>query len=102
MDISALSSVANLLTPSSSTQGTGAVSSDGTGMFDDIFNGLISNVNDTDSTFQSDIVQEAAGELDNPQQLMVDSSKATIALQLVSSVRNDALQAYNEIMRIQA
>jgi len=70
-------------------------------MFSDIYNNLISNVNQTDSSLQADIVKSAAGQLDNPQQLLIDSSKASIALQLVSSVRNDALQAYGDITKMQ-
>lgn len=68
--------------------------------FGDIFNGLINNVNTTDATFQSDTVKAAAGELDNPHQLLIDSTKASIALQMFSSVRNNALDAYNDIMKM--
>jgi len=103
MDISALSQIVG--SAGSSLVGTqqtaGASATGGTSMFSDIYNNLISNVNQTDSSLQADIVKSAAGQLDNPQQLLIDSSKASIALQLVSSVRNDALQAYGDITKMQ-
>ena len=98
MDISAISSLASLGT----TGITGTQqSTDGTSMFKDIYNGLIDNVNQTDSAFQGDIVKAAEGELDNPEQLAIDSSKAQIALQMFTSVRNDALDAYNDVIKMQ-
>jgi flagellar hook-basal body complex protein FliE len=103
MDISALSQIVG--SAGSSLVGTqqtaGASAAGGTSMFSDIYNNLISNVNQTDSSLHADIVKSAAGQLDNPQQLLIDSSKASIALQLVSSVRNDALQAYGDITKMQ-
>jgi flagellar hook-basal body complex protein FliE len=101
MNIQAISSLANVSQTGLGTQQGVTPAADGTQMFGDILNGMITNVNQTDSAFQSDIVKEAAGELDDPQQLLIDSSKASIALQLVTSVRNDALQAYNDITKMQ-
>lgn len=103
---SALSSAMSALDPSSvqtagqASDGDAVGSVDGTGMFRNIADSLISNANQTDAAFQQDIVKAAAGELDNPQQLMIDSSKASIALQMVASVRNEALDAYNDIIKM--
>lgn len=74
---------------------------DGTQMFQNVLGDLISNVNQTDSVYQADIVKAAAGELDNPHQLLIDSQKANIALQLTISVRNKALESYNSIVNMQ-
>ena len=80
---------------------TGSVASaDGTSMFSDLYNGLIDNANSTNSAFEGDIVKAAQGELDNPQQLTIDSTKANIAIQLVSSVRSQALEAYNDVIKM--
>lgn len=102
MDISSVSQLAanSLLTSTGSSQGTSTSSTDGSQMFSDILSGLVDNVNTTDAAFQSDMVKAAQGELSNPHQLLIDSSKATVALQLASSVKNDALQAYNDIIRM--
>ncbi|ADU28073.1 flagellar hook-basal body complex protein FliE [Ethanoligenens harbinense YUAN-3] len=85
----------------STAQTASGTTVDGTQMFGDIYNQLVDGVNQTDSAFQADIVKAAAGEMDNPAQLLIDSSKAQVALQLASSVRNNALQAYNTVMNMQ-
>lgn len=74
--------------------------SSGTSAFKNIYNALIQNVNTTNEAFEGDIVKASAGELDNPHQLLIDSTKVRIALQLVSNVRNDALSAYQEITKM--
>jgi flagellar hook-basal body complex protein FliE len=99
MDISALSQLSSIPSLLSTQQGT-STNGTGTSMFQDILGNLIGDANSTDSAFQSDIVQAAAGELSNPQQLEIDSTKAGIALQLVSNVRNDALTAYDDIIKM--
>jgi flagellar hook-basal body complex protein FliE len=99
MDISALSQLSSMPSLLSTQQST-STGGDGTSMFQDILGGLIGDANSTDSAFQADIVQAASGELSNPQQLEIDSTKAGIALQLVSNVRNDALEAYNDVIKM--
>lgn len=99
MNISALSA-AGAAQAAAGVQTQTAASADGTSMFRDIFQNLVGDVNATDSAFQADTVKAAEGELDNPQQLLIDSTKASIALQLVTSVRNDALQAYSDIIKM--
>lgn len=71
-----------------------------TSMFNGILDNLVNGVNTTNEALEGDIVKAASGELDNPQQLLIDSTKAKIALQLVSNVRNDALSAYNDIIKM--
>lgn len=103
MNISALSSLASSSLSNLATSSTGSSGSsvDGTQMFGDLYNQLVDGVNQTDSAFQADIVKAAAGEMDNPAQLLIDSSKAQVSLQLASSVRSTALQAYNTIANMQ-
>lgn len=99
MDLSSIASIGSLNSllpgkvdsPSSTNQ---------TSMFSDLYDSLVNNVNSTDTAFNGDIVKAAEGELDNPHQLVIDSSKANIALKLFSSVRNDALSAYNDIIKM--
>jgi len=61
----------------------------------------VKNMTETDATFQADIVKNAKGELDNPHTLLIDSEKANIALQMGISLRNKALEGYNDIIRMQ-
>jgi flagellar hook-basal body complex protein FliE len=42
-----------------------------------------------------------SGQADNLHQVMIDGSKAEIALQLTVQIRNKIMDAYNEIMRMQ-
>lgn len=74
---------------------------DGTAMFKDVLSNVMSSANNTDSVFQADVVKAAAGELDNPQQLLIDASKANVSLQLAVGVRDKALDAYNSILSMQ-
>jgi flagellar hook-basal body complex protein FliE len=103
MDISALSQVASgMLQQAGSVSGVSSQQNadGGMQMFSDIFDGLVGSVNQTDSQLQGDTLKAAEGELDNPHQLLIDSTKATISMQLLTSVRNDALQAYNDIIKM--
>jgi flagellar hook-basal body complex protein FliE len=47
-------------------------------------------------------VQAAAGTLSDPAEYMIASTQASLATQLTVAVRNKALDAFNEIMRMQA
>jgi flagellar hook-basal body complex protein FliE len=47
-------------------------------------------------------VQAAAGTLADPADYMIASTEASLATQLTVAVRNKALDAFNEIMRMQA
>lgn len=80
---------------------SGSSGSDGSSMFKDVLDNVVGNINSTDSTFQGDLVRAAAGELDNPHQLLIDSDEANISLQLGVSVRDRALEAYNSIISMQ-
>ena len=47
-------------------------------------------------------VQAATGNLQDVHDYMIASSEASLAMQLTTAVRNKALDAFNEIMRMQA
>ena len=83
-----------------STQSAGTQQDGTSSMFSDVLGGLLNQVNTTDAAFQGDIVKAAEGEMDNPQQLVIDSTKANVALQLVSNIRTSALSAYNDIIKM--
>ena len=47
-------------------------------------------------------VQAATGNLQDVHDYMIASTEASLAMQLTTAVRNKALDAFNEIMRMQA
>lgn len=68
--------------------------------FEDLLKNAISQVTVTDQAVKQDVVSVAKGETDSLHTITIDSAKADLALQTLVQVRNKALDAYNEIMRI--
>ena len=68
--------------------------------FKDILTQQIETVKSTQKTVESDMAKLAAGQVDDIHTLMINSAKADLAIQTLVQVRNKALDAYNEIMRI--
>ncbi len=61
----------------------------------------LGNVNDLQKNSDRMNAALASGQLDDISQAVIASEKATIALQLTLQVRNRAIDAYQEIMRMQ-
>lgn len=68
--------------------------------FSSIFSQAIDTVNQTDSVTKKDSFLLAQGESDDLHTLIINSSKAGIAVDMMVALRNRALDAYNEIMRM--
>jgi flagellar hook-basal body complex protein FliE len=68
--------------------------------FKDLLNNAISAVESTDAAVKSDMAALALGETDAIHNVTIDAAKADLAIQTLVAVRNKALDAYNEIMRI--
>lgn len=71
---------------------------DGAGKF---FSELVSKVNDLQTQSDKSIQGLASGENKNLHEVMISMEKASISFQFMSSVRNKALEAYQEVMRMQ-
>jgi len=71
---------------------------DGAGKF---FSELVSKVNDLQTQSDKAIQGLASGESKNLHEVMISMEKASISFQFMSSVRNKALEAYQEVMRMQ-
>jgi len=54
----------------------------------------------TDAAAKFDVVNLATGNSDSPHNITINAAKADLAVEMLVSVRNKALDAYNEIMRI--
>jgi flagellar hook-basal body complex protein FliE len=82
------------------------VKSDGTNnkkdenLFNNIFNNALNNYIDAENKVDKDIEELSTGKSDDLHNLMINTQKAEISLDLFLQLRNKALDAYNEIMRI--
>lgn len=77
-----------------------SVESTGMSLFASVFQSAIDNVRQTNAV-QVDLEYKlATGQIDNPAELTLAMSKATTAAELLMQMRNQALDAYNELMRI--
>ena len=65
-----------------------------------IFKSAIDNVKETDAQKTQLQYLMATGQLDNPAELTLASSKYEMSVNLLVQLRNRAVEAYNEIMRI--
>jgi flagellar hook-basal body complex protein FliE len=71
---------------------------EGAGKF---FSELVSKVNDMQVSSDKSIQALASGENKNLHEVMISMEKASISFQFMSSVRDKALSAYQEVMRMQ-
>lgn len=68
--------------------------------FGDILKDAIDNVVETETAVNEGAIKIATGDADALHTLTIDMAKADLALQTLVQIRNKALDAYNEIMRI--
>ena len=68
--------------------------------FLDVFKNAVNDVNETDAAAKQSEMLAALGETDDLHTLMINITKADMALQTMVQIRNKALDAYNEIMKI--
>ena len=68
--------------------------------FEDLLKNAVGSVNETDSVVKMDQVNLASGKTDDLHTITIDAAKADLALQTLVQVRNKALDAYNEIMKM--
>lgn len=72
----------------------------GAGVFADIFQTAIDNVKTTDAEKNQAEYLLATGQLDDPAELTIASTKAQLSVDLLVQLRNKALDAYSELTRI--
>lgn len=93
--VNGLNRVLDTAKTSDNTQNTSNVS------FKSILEGLINNTNETDNADKMANLELLTGDLDNMHDVVIAGEEADIALRLTMSIRNKALDAYTEIMRMQ-
>lgn len=72
----------------------------GESMFTQIFQSMVDNVKETDAAKNEAYYALVTGQLDNPAEATIAASQALTATQLLVQIRNRALDAYNELIRI--
>ena len=67
----------------------------------DIFQDIITQAKETQAITDQDSLNLALGQTDDLHNVMINAEKAAIALELTVQVTSKAINAYNEIMRMQ-
>ena len=109
MDISSITSALNsaATTSISGTSSTSSIGTDPTNPtsasdFASQLGGAVDNLQQLQSTSNELAIQAVTGNLDDIHNATIASSRAQVTLELVAGVRNKAVDAFNEIMRMQA
>lgn len=117
MTISALEAV-SALTSSSAVSGTGyltgpdvidpsslastAATSASSGAFGSVLTGAVDNLQGLQDTSNALAVRAVTGDLDDIHDYTIASTEAKVTLELTAAIRNKAVDAFTEIMRMQA
>ena len=73
---------------------------EGIAAFKSVFEEAINDVRKTEDTLAKNQYLLATGQIEDPHTVSIASSEAQLASDVLVSLRNKALEAYNEIMRI--
>ena len=107
MTIPAIGAVSGLgasagLTATSGASAAPAPSGTGGGSFGNALTGAIDDLQQLQGTSDKLAIQAVTGNLDDIHNATLASTRAQVTLELVAGVRNKAVDAFNEIMRMQA
>ncbi|MET4094891.1 flagellar hook-basal body complex protein FliE [Arthrobacter sp. UYCu712] len=101
MPVSPIAPVQGVL-PSNFVSGAGAATgTDGSG-FASTLTGAVDNLQQLQSTSKELAVSAVTGNLDDIHNATLAASRAQITLELMATVRNKGVDAFNEVMRMQA
>ncbi len=84
------------------TTGTGAASGTGASGFASAMTGAVDELQQLQSTSNTLAIKAVTGNLDDIHNATIASTRAQVTLELVAAVRNKGVDAFNEIMRMQA
>jgi flagellar hook-basal body complex protein FliE len=104
MSVTGIESVSHALSAAMpQTAGATAATADtGDGSFAASLTGAVDDLRELQSTADTLKVQAVTGDLDDIHSAMIASTRAAVTLELVAAVRNKGVNAFNEIMRMQA
>lgn len=101
MPIPAISAIGSVDATSAATATAGTTGSGGAA-FGNALTGAIDNLQQLQGTSDKLAIQAVTGNLDDIHNATLASTRAQVTLELVAGVRNKAVDAFNEIMRMQA
>jgi len=101
MDIPAMSSVQGVAGTGYVTPGSRTAQTDGVG-FGAELGSAVDNLQQLQSTSKDLAIKAVTGDLQDIHTAMIASTRASVTLELVAAVRNKGVDAFNEIMRMQA
>lgn len=90
------------LTATTGASATPAATGTGGASFGNALTGAIDNLQQLQGTSDKLALQAVTGNLDDIHNATLASTRAQVTLELVAGVRNKAVDAFNEIMRMQA
>lgn len=73
---------------------------EGTSLFKDVFSDAIQNVKDTQKNLEDKQYLLATGQIDDAHTVPIAAAEAQLSVDLLVQLRNKAVEAYNELMRI--
>ena len=68
--------------------------------FFDVPTGIVNNAVETVQIRNADMIKAATGEIDNLEEIKINIAKAEMAAEMLVTVKNTVLDAYNELMRM--
>ena len=100
--VAAVSAIQSVLPTTATSNTTSLVpSTDGTG-FGSALAGAIDNLQGLQSTANQLAVSAVTGDLTDIHKATIAATRAQVTLEVVAAVRNKGVEAFNEIMRMQA
>ena len=82
------------------TASKSSVIEEGTALFKDVFSDAIQNVKDTQKNLEDKQYLLATGQIDDAHTVPIAAAEAQLSVDLLVQLRNKAVEAYNEWMRI--
>ena len=101
MTIAAVTAVSGVTATDYLSEIQATASTDGSA-FGTSLTGAVDNVQQLQSTSNELTLKAITGDLDDIHSATIASSRAAVTLELVAAVRNKGVDAFNEIMRMQA
>ena len=82
------------------TASKSSVIEEGTALFKEVFSEELQNVKDTQKNLEDKQYLLATGQIDDAHTVPIAAAEAQLSVDLLVQLRNKAVEAYNELMRI--